>query len=90
MSKKKKKIKQKLKEGERRLVSCDGKLKKSNTLPNHIDPKQYYIKNTMIHQHKVKLQKRIYIYIQRERERERVITFFGREIENKMRKRCIK
>ena len=39
MSKKKKKIKQKLKEGERRLVSCEGKLKKSNTLLNHINPK---------------------------------------------------
>ena len=48
----------------------------------------------MIHQPKVKLQKRIYIYIyiyiERERERERVITFFGREIENKIRKRSIK
>ena len=36
----------------------------------------------------------IYIYIYRERgrerEREREITFFGREIENKMRKRSIK
>ena len=45
----------------------------------------------MIHQPKVKLQKRIYIYIyierEREREREIVITFFGREIENKMRKK---
>ena len=42
----------------------------------------------MIHQPKVKLQKiinNIYIYI----ERERVITFFEREIENKMRKRSI-
>ena len=48
----------------------------------------------MIHRLKVMLQKRInniyiyiYIYIERERERERerVITFFGREIENKMR-----
>ena len=55
----------------------------------------------MIHQPKVMLQKRInniYIYIhiyihvcrERERERERVITFFEREIENKMRKRSIK
>ena len=53
-------------------MSCDRKLKKSNTLPNRINPKQYYIKkNTMIHQHKVKLQKRIYIYIYIERERER-------------------
>ena len=50
----------------------------------------------MIHQPKVKLQKRInniyiyiYIYIERERERERerVITFFEREIEKKMRKK---
>ena len=84
--------KKNLKEGEIRLVSCDRKLKKSNTLPNCINPKQYYIKNTMIHQPKVKLERRIYIYIYiyRERERERVITFFGREIENKMRKRSIK
>ena len=38
----------------------------------------------MIHQPKVMLQKRINnIY----RERERVITFLGREIENKMRKK---
>ena len=49
----------------------------------------------MIHQPKVMLQKRInniyiYIYIYMERERERVITFCGREIENKMRKRSIK
>ena len=81
MSKKKKKIKQKLKERERRLVSCDGKLKKSNTLPNRINPKQYYIKNTMIHQPKVKLQKRIYIYIyiERERERERESNHLFRE-----------
>ena len=53
--------------------TCDGKLKKSNTLPNCINPKQYYKKNTMIHQPKVKLQNRInniYIYIYRERERE--------------------
>ena len=48
----------------------------------------------MIHQPKVKLQKRInniyiyiYIYRERERERERVITFFEREIEKKMRKK---
>ena len=74
---KKKKIKQKLKERERRLVSCDGKLKKSNTLPNRINPKQYYIKNTMIHQPKVKLQKRIYIYIYIEREREREREMLG-------------
>ena len=53
--KKKKKIKQKLKEGERRFVSCDRKFKKSNILPNCIYPKQYYIKNTIIHQPKVKL-----------------------------------
>ena len=37
--KKNKKKKQKLKEGERRLVSCDKKLKKSNTLLNRINPK---------------------------------------------------
>ena len=44
----------------------------------------------MIHRLKVMLQKRInniYIYIYIERERERIITFFGREIENKMRKK---
>ena len=67
----KKKIKQKLKEGERRFVSCDRKFKKSNTLPNRINQKQYYIKHKIIHQPKVKLQKRIHIYIYRERERER-------------------
>ena len=58
--------------GERRPVMEN--FKKSKTLPNRINPKQYYKKNTMIHQPKVKLQKRInniYIYIQRERERER-------------------
>ena len=47
----------------------------------------------MIHQPKVKLHKRInniYIYIYRERERERERSFFGREIENKMRRRSIK
>ena len=66
------------------------KKKKSNILPNHINPKYYYIKNTMILQPKVKLQKRInniyiyiYIYIyrerERERERERGITFSGEE-----------
>ena len=38
---KKKKIKQKLKEGERRLVAKN--FKKSNTLPNRINPKYYYI-----------------------------------------------
>ena len=44
----------------------------------------------MIHQPKVKLQRRIYIYIYRERERERESNhLFGREIENKMRKRSI-
>ena len=26
-----------------REKACDGKLKKLNTLPNHINPKQYYI-----------------------------------------------
>ena len=47
----------------------------------------------MIHRPKVKSQKRInniYIYIERERERERIITFLGREIENKMRRRSVK
>ena len=32
----------------------------------------------------------IYIYIYKEREREREITFFKREIENKMRRKSIK
>ena len=55
----------------------------------------------MIHQPKVILQKRINNVCvcvcvcvckerERERERERVITFFEKEIENKMRKRSIK
>ena len=39
--KKKKKIQTKAKRG--REKTCDGKLKKSNTLPNHINPKYYYI-----------------------------------------------
>ena len=69
MSKKKKKNQTKAKRGREKI--CDRKLKKSNTLPNRINPKQYYIKYTMSHQLKVKLQKRIYIYIYRERERER-------------------
>ena len=50
-----KKKKKRAKRG--REKACDRKLKKSNMLPNRIDPKQYYIKNTMIHQSKVKLQK---------------------------------
>ena len=58
---KKKKIKQKLKKGERRLVMEN--LKKSNTLPNRINPKYYYIKNTMILQPKLKRINNIYIYI---------------------------
>ena len=69
---KKKKNQTKAKRG--REKTCDGELKKSNTLPNRINPKYYYIKNTMILQPKLKLQKRInniYIYIYRERERER-------------------
>ena len=37
MSKKKKKIQIEAKRG--REKTCDGKLKKSNTLPNHINPK---------------------------------------------------
>ena len=49
----KKKNQTKVKGG--REKTCDRKLKKSDTLPNHINPKQYYIKNTMIHQPKVKL-----------------------------------
>ena len=74
-----------------RKKTCDGKLKekkkKIRLTQNGV------IKNIMIHQSKVQLQKRInniYIYIYIEREREREITFFGREIENKMRKRSIK
>ena len=43
-------------------------------------------KNTMIPQKRIY----IYIYIYKEREGERVITFFGREIKNKMRRRSIK
>ena len=42
----------------------------------------------MTYQPKINLQERIdYIYIYGERERERVITFYGRDIENKMRRR---
>ena len=55
--KKKKKNQTKAKRG--REKTCDGKLKKSSTLPNRINPKQHYIKNTKIHHPKVKLQKRI-------------------------------
>ena len=49
----------------------------------------------MIHQPKVMLQKRIKnvcvcVCVCVKRERERVITFFEKEIENKMRKRSIK
>ena len=64
MSQKKKKNQTKAKRG--REKTCDRELKKSNTLSNHINPKYYYIKNTMILQPKLKLQKRInniYIYI---------------------------
>ena len=39
--KKKKKIQTKAKRG--REKTCDGKFKKSNTLPNCINPKQYYL-----------------------------------------------
>ena len=39
--KKEKKNQTKAKRGRENI--CDGKLKKSNTLPNCIDPKQYYI-----------------------------------------------
>ena len=55
MSIKKKKNQTKAKKW--REKACDGKLKKSNILPNRINPKQSHIKNTMIHQPKVKLQK---------------------------------
>ena len=70
-NKKQKKKKNQTKAKREREKTCDGKLKKSNTLPNRINPKQYYIKNTMIHQPKVKLYIYIYIYRERERERER-------------------
>ena len=52
MSKKKKNQTKPKREREK---TCDRKLKKSNTLPNCINPKQYIIKNTIIHQPKVKL-----------------------------------
>ena len=42
MSKKKKNNQTKAKRG--REKTCDGKLKKSNALPNCINPKQYIIK----------------------------------------------
>ena len=54
MSKKEKKKNQtKAKRG--RQKTCDGELKKSNTLLNCINPKYFIIKNTMIHQPTVKL-----------------------------------
>ena len=49
MSKKKKKNQTKAKRG--REKTCDRELKKSNTLSNHINPKYYYIKNTMLGMH---------------------------------------
>ena len=46
-------------------------------------------RNTMIHKKRIN-NIYIYIYREREREREREISFFRREIENKMRKRSVK
>ena len=80
---KKKKIKQKLKEGERRLVIEN--LKNQTHYQIVLTQNNIIYKNTMIHQKRIN---NIYIYIYRERER--VITFFEREIENKKRKRGIK
>ena len=86
---KKKKIKQKLKEGERRLVTKN--LKNQTHYQIVLTQNSIIYKNTMIHQKRIN---NIYIYIyrerERERERERVITFFEREIDNIMRKRSIK
>ena len=81
MSKKKKKIKQKLKEVERRLVIEN--LKNQTHYQIVLTQNSIIYKNTMIHQKRIN---NIYIY----RERECEITFFEREIENKMRKRIIK
>ena len=80
---KKKKIKQKLKEGERRLVIEN--LKNQTHYQIVLTQNNTIYKNTTIHRKRIN---NIYIYI--ERERERVITFFEREIENKKRKRSIK
>ena len=83
---KKKKLNQSYKKEERRLVMEN--LKNQTHYQIVLTQNSIIKKNTMIHQPKVKLQKRInniYIYI--ERERERVITFFEREIEKKMRKK---
>ena len=78
---KKKKIKQKLKEVERRLVIEN--LKNQTHYQIVLTQNSIIYKNTMIHQKRIN---NIYIY----RERESEITFFEREIENKMRKRSIK
>ena len=66
MSNQKKKIKRKLKEGERRLVM--GKLKKSTHYQIILTQNSIIYKNKMIHQKRIN---NIYIYIYRERERER-------------------
>ena len=65
----KKKNQTKAKRG--REKTCDRKLKKSNTLPNRINPKQYYIQKYNDSSKKNKQYKYIYIYIYVERERER-------------------
>ena len=91
MSKKKKKIKQKIKEGERRLVMEN--LKNQTHYQIVLTQNSIIYKNTMIHKKRINnlyICMCIYIYREREREREREITFFEREIENKMRKRSIK
>ena len=83
------KIKQKIKEGERRLVTEN--LKNQTHYQIVLTQNSIIYKNTMIHKKRINYI-HIYIYIEREREREREreITFFEREIENKMRKRSIK
>ena len=72
---KKKKNQTKAKRG--REKTCDRKLKKSNTLPNRINPKQYYIQK--YNDSSKKNKQYIYIYIERERERERVKSPISRE-----------
>ena len=91
MSKKKKKIKQKIKEGERRLVMEN--LKNQTHYQIVLTQNSIIYKNKMIHKKRINnlyIFMCLYIYREREREREREITFFEREIENKMRKRSIK
>ena len=68
MSKKKKKIKQKLKEVERRLVIEN--LKNQTHYQIVLTQNSIIYKNTMIHQKRIN-NIYIYIYIERERERER-------------------